>query len=114
MLDNHFSPLKTPRLAPTPSPAQLIIPILFQGGSWKSWKRRWFVLNDRCLYYFQHTAETAPKGIIPLENIAVRALEDRDGKHWVFEIYNESGEVVKGCKTDSSGTVVQGNHHYYR
>ena len=27
-----------------------------QGGSWKSWKRRWFVLSDRCLYYFQHTA----------------------------------------------------------
>ena len=33
-----------------------------QGGSWKSWKRRWFVLSDRCLYYFQHTAETVPKG----------------------------------------------------
>ena len=33
-----------------------------QGGSWKNWKRRWFVLNDGCLYYFQHTAENAPKG----------------------------------------------------
>ena len=33
-----------------------------QGGSWKSWKRRWFVLSDRCLYYFQHTAENVPKG----------------------------------------------------
>ena len=27
--------------------------IINQGGSWKNWKRRWFVLNDRCLYYFQ-------------------------------------------------------------
>jgi len=88
--------------------------LLKQGGSWKSWKRRWFVLNDRCLYYFQHTAETAPKGIIPLENVAVRALEDKDGKQFVFEIFNDSGDIVKGCKTDSSGTVVQGNHHYYR
>ena len=34
-----------------------------QGGTWKSWKRRWFVLSDRCLYYFQHTAETVPKGL---------------------------------------------------
>ena len=33
-----------------------------QGGSWKNWKRRWFVLNDGCLYYFQHTAENVPKG----------------------------------------------------
>ena len=35
-----------------------------QGGSWKNWKRRWFVLNDGCLYYFQHTAENVPKGRI--------------------------------------------------
>ena len=34
-----------------------------QGGQWKSWKRRWFVLNDGCLYYFQHTAENTPKGL---------------------------------------------------
>lgn len=43
-----------------------------QGGSWKTWKRRWFVLNDKVIYYFQHTAETNPKGIIPLENVKVR------------------------------------------
>ena len=23
-------------------------------------------------------------------------------------------EIIKGCKTDSNGTVVQGNHKYYR
>ena len=41
---------------------------------WKNWKRRWFVLNNRCLYYFQHTSENSPKGIIPLENVKVRLL----------------------------------------
>ena len=62
--------------------------ILFfhQGGSWKNWKRRWFVLNDRCLYYFQHTAENVPKGIIPLENVRVRALDEKDGKRYCFII----------------------------
>jgi len=88
--------------------------LLKQGGSWKSWKRRWFVLNDRCLYYFQHTAENVPKGIIPLENVRVRALEKKDGHAWVFEIYSEQADTVKGCKTDSHGTVVQGNHKSYR
>jgi len=88
--------------------------LLKQGGSWKSWKRRWFVLNDRCLYYFQHTAENVPKGIIPLENVRVRALDEKDGKQYVFEIYSEQSEIIKGCKTDSNGTVVQGNHKYYR
>merc|ERR1711962_1282022 len=88
--------------------------LLKQGGSWKSWKRRWFVLNERVLYYFQHTAETSPKGIIPLENVRVRPLKDMDGKQWVFEIYSEQSEIIKGCKTDNNGTVVQGNHKYYR
>lgn len=88
--------------------------LMKQGGSWKNWKRRWFVLNDRCLYYFEHTAENVPKGIIPLENVRVRSVEERDGKQWVFEIYSDLAEIIKGCKTDSNGTVVQGNHKYYR
>jgi len=88
--------------------------LLKQGGSWKTWKRRWFVLNDRCLYYFQHTAENVPKGIIPLENVRVRQCEDKYGKEFCFEIYSESAEIIKGCKTDSGGTVVQGNHKQYR
>lgn len=88
--------------------------LLKQGGSWKNWKRRWFVLTDRCLYYFQHTAENVPKGIIPLENVRVRSLEDKDGKAWILEIYSETADIIKGCKTDSSGTVVQGNHKHYR
>ena len=44
---------------------------MFSDCRWKNWKRRWFVLNNRCLYYFQHTAENSPKGIIPLENVKV-------------------------------------------
>jgi len=88
--------------------------LLKQGGSWKTWKRRWFVLNDKCLYYFQHTAENVPKGIIPLENVRVRACEDKDGKQFCFEIYSDMSDIIKGCKTDSSGTVVQGNHKHYR
>lgn len=38
----------------------------------KSWKRRWFILNDNCLYYFECTTDKVPRGIIPLENILVR------------------------------------------
>ena len=32
-------------------------------------------------------------------------------KHMVLKL---QAEIIKGCKTDSSGTVVQGNHKYYR
>lgn len=91
-----------------------------QGGSWKSWKRRWFVLNDGCLYYFQHTAENVPKGIIPLDQVAVRTVgEEKDSdRPWQFEIFNDCNirdkDTVKGCKLDKSGTVVMGNHKVYR
>lgn len=44
-----------------------------QGGRYKSWKRRWFILNDNCLYYFEYTTDKEPRGIIPLENILVSA-----------------------------------------
>lgn len=45
-----------------------------QGGRYKSWKRRWFILNDNCLYYFEYTTDKEPRGIIPLENISVILL----------------------------------------
>ena len=46
---------------------------LYKQGSegLRTWKKRWFVLSDRCLYYFQQTSENVPKGIIPLENVKV-------------------------------------------
>ena len=44
----------------------------------------------------------------------VRILEDSDGKHYMFQVYSENDGPVKGCKTDSKGTVVQGKHKTYR
>jgi len=29
--------------------------VSFTGGRVKNWKRRWFILNDNCLYYFRYT-----------------------------------------------------------
>ena len=79
-----------------------------QGGRYKSWKRRWFILNDNCLYYFEFTTDKEPRGIIPLENIRVREAADRSKPH-CFELFAASGnEVIKACKTDSEGKVVEG------
>ena len=27
----------------------------YPGGRYKNWKRRWFILTDNCLYYFEYT-----------------------------------------------------------
>lgn len=85
-----------------------------QGGRYKSWKRRWFILNDNCLYYFEYTTDKEPRGIIPLENISVREITDRNKPH-CFELYASGGaDIIKACKTDSEGKVVEGKHTVYR
>lgn len=85
-----------------------------QGGRYKSWKRRWFILNDNCLYYFEYTTDKEPRGIIPLENISVREAGDRHKPH-CFELFASGGaDFIKACKTDSEGKVVEGKHTVYR
>ncbi|KAJ8937086.1 hypothetical protein NQ314_012029, partial [Rhamnusium bicolor] len=85
-----------------------------QGGRYKSWKRRWFILNDNCLYYFEYTTDKEPRGIIPLENISIRECTDRQKQH-CFELYASGGaDFIKACKTDSEGKVVEGKHTVYR
>ena len=49
-----------------------------------------------------------PKGIIPLENIQVREVTSDRGKPNCFELYSAANEVIKACKTDSDGRVIEG------
>lgn len=87
-----------------------------QGGRYKSWKRRWFILNDKCLYYFEYTTDKEPRGIIPLENVQIREINERSSKPYCFELHSASGpsEFIKACKTDADGKVIEGRHTVYR
>ncbi|XP_052068872.1 cytohesin-1-like isoform X6 [Mytilus californianus] len=86
-----------------------------QGGRVKNWKRRWFILNDNCLYYFQFTTDKEPKGIIPLENIQVREVPtEKANKPNCFELYTPVQDIIKACKMDKEGKVVEGKHSVYR
>ena len=85
-----------------------------QGGRYRTWKRRWFILNDNCLYYFEYTTDKEPRGIIPLENISVREASDRYKPHCFELIATGGADFIKACKTDSDGRVVEGKHSVYR
>ncbi|XP_054997133.1 cytohesin-4 isoform X2 [Sorex araneus] len=89
--------------------------LLKLGGRVKTWKRRWFILTDSCLYYFEYTTDKEPRGIIPLENLSVQKVDDPK-KPFCLELYNPScrGQKIKACKTDGDGKVVEGKHESYR
>ncbi|XP_061840219.1 cytohesin 4b isoform X1 [Nerophis lumbriciformis] len=88
--------------------------LLKLGGRVKTWKRRWFILTDSCLYYFEFTADKEPRGIIPLENLSVREVPF-PRKPFCLELYqpNSRGQKIKACKTETDGRVVEGKHQSY-
>jgi hypothetical protein len=47
------------------------------GGAKKTWKERWVVLKDKCIYYFKHKEDESPCGIIPLPGVLARRLDLR-------------------------------------
>lgn len=83
-----------------------------------------------------------PIGIIPLENLCVRKVQDSSKlveslilkssyptlddttikrtflpqmfEQFSLEIYNPRGQKIKACKTENKGKVVQGKHQSYK
>ena len=89
----------------------------FKGG--KKWTRRYFLLNEHCLYYFNTqpgTEESKGKEncrcIIPLENCQV--VENLQGTlTFALRSNNPFGKQVKSAKRMKNGSIVQGKHSEY-
>jgi len=85
-----------------------------QGGRIKTWKRRWFILSDNCLFYFKTPSDVEPCGIIPLENVTVAIAPVTINKRaHCFMLQNHTQELMKACKVGSDGTLVKANHLVY-
>ena len=72
-------------------------------GRVRGWKRRWVVLTEKVklialfksdsqlnvsqtLYYFDNPTDREPKGIIPLNNVQVRNVQDKN-RNYCFELF---------------------------
>uniref|UniRef100_A0A3Q3XMD4 Uncharacterized protein n=1 Tax=Mola mola TaxID=94237 RepID=A0A3Q3XMD4_MOLML len=82
--------------------------LLKMGGRVKSWKRRWFILTDSCLYYFEYTTVRTVSAFLLLSETFLRV------KCFCLELYNPTGQKIKACKMENRGKVVQGKHQSYR
>mmetsp|Transcript_16242 Transcript_16242/g.63331 ORF Transcript_16242/g.63331 Transcript_16242/m.63331 type:complete len:475 (-) Transcript_16242:205-1629(-) len=75
-----------------------------QGGSIKTWKKRWFVLKGDTMYYFKTPRDTEQTGEIKLESTCSCQPEKAKGKKYyfsvstpsrTFQMFAESEETMK-------------------
>jgi hypothetical protein len=52
-----------------------------QGGRFKNWKKRYFVLNSNTLYYYKREEDKEPKGAISLKNCIISFLDHDQTKN---------------------------------
>lgn len=88
-----------------------------QGARVRGWKRRWFVLTDACLcYYESRTDMDNLRGMIPLIDIGVRETEDDRTRQFCFELFPLAGEKMKSSKpiSNEAGKMTDSYHTIYR
>lgn len=61
-----------------------------QGGSVKSWKRRWFVLKDNFMFYYKSSREPKPLGVIHLDEYQIEIAKPE-------EVKNATKDLPKHC-----------------
>eukprot|EP01098_Paradermamoeba_levis_P007136 TRINITY_DN2960_c0_g1_i1.p1 TRINITY_DN2960_c0_g1~~TRINITY_DN2960_c0_g1_i1.p1 ORF type:complete len:251 (+),score=80.62 TRINITY_DN2960_c0_g1_i1:39-755(+) len=101
--------------------------LIKQGGKIKTWKRRWFLVSDHCLFYFRDDQSPEPLGIVPLENLDVRLITSQSSanqqpaspqtaknKKFTIEIFSTliGHTQIKSCKM-VGGALIPGNHTSY-
>ncbi|XP_049589909.1 pleckstrin homology domain-containing family A member 6 isoform X9 [Syngnathus scovelli] len=60
----------------------------------KQWNKRWFVLSDRCLFYYKDEKEDAVLGSLPLLSFRIGGVQPSDNitRKFAFKVWLEEGE----------------------
>ncbi|KAJ3427796.1 sesquipedalian [Anaeramoeba flamelloides] len=84
-----------------------------QGGKFKSWKKRWFVLTPESLVYYKSEKQKKFMGIIPLSKISVTVIKPPKKTKYRcrFKVMNDKNEKF-GYKSKNH-KLKPGNHSFY-
>uniref|UniRef100_A0A3B4YW65 Pleckstrin homology domain containing A6 n=1 Tax=Seriola lalandi dorsalis TaxID=1841481 RepID=A0A3B4YW65_SERLL len=69
----------------------------------KQWNKRWFVLTDRCLFYYKDEKEDLVLGSLPLLSFRIGGLEPSDNvtRKFAFKVSEHAGTRTYYFSTDS-------------
>jgi cytohesin len=82
-------------------------------GRIKTWKRKWFVLTENCLFYFNLQTDKEPAGIIPLENVSC-SLADSKKSNCLLELRTGTpGVPIKATSRKPDGGLVAEHEEAY-
>eukprot|EP01089_Gocevia_fonbrunei_P001357 TRINITY_DN11259_c0_g1_i1.p1 TRINITY_DN11259_c0_g1~~TRINITY_DN11259_c0_g1_i1.p1 ORF type:complete len:127 (+),score=17.76 TRINITY_DN11259_c0_g1_i1:57-437(+) len=87
--------------------------LLKEGGKIKSWKKRWFFLNENSLYYFKDPTDIGqPNGIVTLSFVKVVKITKGSKPH-MFSLVPKTKNHITACKVTQNGKVVRSNHRSF-
>ncbi|XP_063071455.1 pleckstrin homology domain-containing family A member 6 isoform X2 [Engraulis encrasicolus] len=71
----------------------------------KQWNKRWFVLTDRCLFYYKDEKEEGVLGSLPLLSFHIGPVQASDNisRKYAFKVWYE--EEMDGDGEDSKGSI---------
>ncbi|KAM9361785.1 pleckstrin homology domain-containing family A member 6 [Symphorus nematophorus] len=74
----------------------------------KQWNKRWFVLTDRCLFYYKDEKEDTVLGSLPLLSFQIGGVEPLDNitRKFAFKVWLEEEEEEVGKDGELKGPVV--------
>lgn len=82
-------------------------------GRIKTWKRKWFVLTENCLFYFNLQTDKEPAGIIPLENVTCSLLDSKKSKTLLELRSASAGTPIKATSRKPDGGLVAEHEEAY-
>ncbi|KAG5835425.1 hypothetical protein ANANG_G00243840 [Anguilla anguilla] len=76
----------------------------------KQWNKRWFVLADRCLFYYKDEKEDAVLGSLPLLSFRIAAAQPSDSVSRKHAFKASSGEEEEADGNGSGALCLQAEH----